>query len=221
MLEHDRSDLALRRDRTLVGRVQHRRPRDRLLPAATSSGPAGARSRLRHRPAAAPVPPRRPRRRRLRRLGGHARALPRGRRAGGAVAEPLRPAEARARPAAPLPHDLHVRRASASAAPEREDMEALRRVYDHLEPGGTLVLDNEVPYADATGGSTGRRTSARTLPHAAAAAPGSGGPAPTAPSTSCARRLLDLDPLEQRVDHGRCARSCGATASSSPRTSTC
>ncbi len=26
-----------------------------------------------------------------------------------------------------------------------EEMEALRRVYDHLEPGGTFVLDNEVP----------------------------------------------------------------------------
>ena len=30
-----------------------------------------------------------------------------------------------------------------------EDVKAMRRVYDHLEPGGTFVLDNEVPYADA------------------------------------------------------------------------
>ena len=29
------------------------------------------------------------------------------------------------------------------------DAEALRRVHDHLEPGGALVLDNEVPYAMA------------------------------------------------------------------------
>lgn len=29
------------------------------------------------------------------------------------------------------------------------DVEGLRRIYEHLEPGGTLVLDNEVPYADA------------------------------------------------------------------------
>jgi SAM-dependent methyltransferase len=28
------------------------------------------------------------------------------------------------------------------------DIEALRRLYEHLEPGGLLVLDNEVPYAD-------------------------------------------------------------------------
>jgi SAM-dependent methyltransferase len=27
------------------------------------------------------------------------------------------------------------------------DVEALRRFHDHLEPGGTLVLDNEAPYA--------------------------------------------------------------------------
>lgn len=29
-----------------------------------------------------------------------------------------------------------------------QDQEALRRLYEHLEPGGLLVLDNEVPYAD-------------------------------------------------------------------------
>jgi hypothetical protein len=28
-------------------------------------------------------------------------------------------------------------------------MEALRRMYEHLEPGGTLILDHEVPYNDA------------------------------------------------------------------------
>jgi SAM-dependent methyltransferase len=30
-----------------------------------------------------------------------------------------------------------------------QDLEALRRLHEHLEPGGVLVLDNEVPYADA------------------------------------------------------------------------
>ena len=29
------------------------------------------------------------------------------------------------------------------------DVEGLRRLYEHLEPGGTLVLDNEVPYAQS------------------------------------------------------------------------
>lgn len=31
-----------------------------------------------------------------------------------------------------------------------QDQQALRRVYEHLEPGGRLVLDNEVPYSDPT-----------------------------------------------------------------------
>jgi SAM-dependent methyltransferase len=30
-----------------------------------------------------------------------------------------------------------------------QDVEALRRFHDHLEPGGTLVIDIEVPYAQA------------------------------------------------------------------------
>ncbi len=28
-----------------------------------------------------------------------------------------------------------------------DDVAALRRIYEHLEPGGTLVLDNQVPWA--------------------------------------------------------------------------
>ena len=34
------------------------------------------------------------------------------------------------------------------ASTRRQDEEALRRFYEHLEPGGTLLLDNEVPYVD-------------------------------------------------------------------------
>jgi SAM-dependent methyltransferase len=30
-----------------------------------------------------------------------------------------------------------------------QDQQALRRLYEHLEPGGRLVLDNEVPYSHA------------------------------------------------------------------------
>ncbi len=32
----------------------------------------------------------------------------------------------------------------------QHDAEGLRRLFEHLEPGGTLVLDNEVPYAAAS-----------------------------------------------------------------------
>ena len=31
-----------------------------------------------------------------------------------------------------------------------QDQEGLRRLHDHLEPGGRLVLDNEVPWSSAT-----------------------------------------------------------------------
>jgi SAM-dependent methyltransferase len=34
-------------------------------------------------------------------------------------------------------------------ASRAQDATALRRFHDHLEPGGRLVLDNEVPYSDA------------------------------------------------------------------------
>jgi SAM-dependent methyltransferase len=30
-----------------------------------------------------------------------------------------------------------------------QNLESLRRIYEHLEPGGLLLLDNEAPYADA------------------------------------------------------------------------
>jgi hypothetical protein len=33
-------------------------------------------------------------------------------------------------------------------ATREQDLEGLRRLRAHLEPGGTLALDNEVPYAD-------------------------------------------------------------------------
>ena len=56
-------------------------------------------------------------------------------------------------------HELDLprryRRSSSPAAwaggRREHDIEGLCRLYEHLEPGGTLVLDNEVPpYADPT-----------------------------------------------------------------------
>ncbi|MEO8105733.1 MAG: class I SAM-dependent methyltransferase [Actinomycetes bacterium] len=35
------------------------------------------------------------------------------------------------------------------ASTREQDQEALRQLRDHLEPGGRLVLDNEVPYSDS------------------------------------------------------------------------
>jgi SAM-dependent methyltransferase len=77
------------------------------------------------------------------------------------------------------------------------DVEALRRIHDHLEPGGLLVLDNEVPYAS---GSWARWPSDRRgeLPEPwpdyrerERAADGS--------ELALAGRLVALDPLEQHL----------------------
>jgi len=78
-----------------------------------------------------------------------------------------------------------------------QDQQALRRLHDHLEPGGRLVLDNEVPYSSAK--------------HWSLWPPGQRGglPEPARPPTDRLRgsdgdeyaltsRLLDLDPLHQQ-----------------------
>jgi SAM-dependent methyltransferase len=77
-----------------------------------------------------------------------------------------------------------------------QDLEALRRMHDHLEPGGMLVLDNEVPYAS---GAAWRAWGRETLEHVPLAVPlpsdrrlGSDG-AEYALST----RLVTFDPLDQ------------------------
>ena len=44
------------------------------------------------------------------------------------------------------------------------DEEALRRIYQHLEPGGVLVLDNEVPYVDGWGWDPGRKPGVWSCP---------------------------------------------------------
>ena len=47
-----------------------------------------------------------------------------------------------------------------------QDAEALRRFYEHLEPGGLLLLDNEVPYSDAHRWQLWLREGQRQLPEA-------------------------------------------------------
>jgi SAM-dependent methyltransferase len=45
----------------------------------------------------------------------------------------------------------------------QHDVEGLRRIYEHLEPGGTFVVDNEVPYA-AVGRKYWTKEERATLP---------------------------------------------------------
>jgi SAM-dependent methyltransferase len=79
-----------------------------------------------------------------------------------------------------------------------QDLEALERFHAHLEPGGTLVLDNEVPYAYAGHW-------ARWTPDARGDLPRPWGAPPERRAASdgselgLQSRLVSLDPLGQRV----------------------
>ncbi len=79
-----------------------------------------------------------------------------------------------------------------------QDCEALDRFYAHLESGGTLVLDNEVPYADTGQWRYWPKSERDALPEAR-------GPArerrPDADGAeySLRSRIVELDPLAQRV----------------------
>ena len=79
-----------------------------------------------------------------------------------------------------------------------QDVEALSRLHDALQPGGTLLLDIEVPYADTKQWrywtSEGRRALPEELPP-----PRDRRLASVGGEYTLRARVLDLDPLEQRV----------------------
>jgi SAM-dependent methyltransferase len=82
-----------------------------------------------------------------------------------------------------------------------EDIEGLRRIHEHLEPGGTLVLDNEAPYAMGhtwADWQDGRKAFPKPWPHGVPAADarrvGSDGA-----EYALRSRICELDPLEQLI----------------------
>lgn len=78
-----------------------------------------------------------------------------------------------------------------------QDQEALRRLHCHLEPGGRLVLDNEVPYSDAGTWSRWAPGGRDGLP-APEAEPTDRRLGPDGCEYALRARLLSLDPLEQQ-----------------------
>jgi SAM-dependent methyltransferase len=78
------------------------------------------------------------------------------------------------------------------------DTEALRRFYDHLEPGGTLLVDVEVPYADERQWGLWQKTARESLPEAARQ-PGERSRASDGAEYGLSTRYLAFDPLAQRV----------------------
>lgn len=80
-----------------------------------------------------------------------------------------------------------------------QDVQALARFYKHLEPGGTLVLDNEVPYANTRQWSRWLREERTDLPRAWSDDDGERRRASDGSELALQSRLLGLDPLEQRA----------------------
>jgi SAM-dependent methyltransferase len=79
-----------------------------------------------------------------------------------------------------------------------EDMQALERVYEHLEPGGTFVLDNEAPYAEGNGWKYWEQAARTELPRPRRP-PGERKVGSDGAEYELRSRVLDLDPLEQRM----------------------
>lgn len=79
-----------------------------------------------------------------------------------------------------------------------QDQEGLRRLYEHLEPGGILLMDNEVPYASQWRWRFWTADGQNELPQpwrsAGERRTGSGGAA-----YELRTRLVDIDPLAQLV----------------------
>lgn len=79
-----------------------------------------------------------------------------------------------------------------------QDEEALRRLHRSLEPGGTLILDNETPYAKARRWPLWTRAARSDLPEAWPA-PGSRARASDGAEYELRARAIDLDPLDQTL----------------------
>ena len=93
---------------------------------------------------------------------------------------------------------IYVCGAFALGSTREQDAEALRRFREWLEPGGTLLLDIEVPYADTNQWKYWQKDERAELPkpprqprERKRAADGS--------EYALSSRYLELDPLEQRV----------------------
>jgi hypothetical protein len=78
------------------------------------------------------------------------------------------------------------------------DLEALRRLHEHLEPGGLLLLDNQVPYADARLWRRWPKGGREDLP-TDWPPPGERRRGADGAEYELRSRLVDFDPLEQRA----------------------
>jgi SAM-dependent methyltransferase len=80
-----------------------------------------------------------------------------------------------------------------------QDLQALGRFYEHLDSGGTLVLDNEVPYANTRQWSRWPREERTDLPREWSDGDEDRRRASDDSELALQSRLVALDPLEQRA----------------------
>jgi len=81
-----------------------------------------------------------------------------------------------------------------------QDLEALRRFREHLEPGGTLLVDIEVPYGDGELWRYWRKEERASLPQEAGQ-PKSRHATSDGTELGLRSRIVDFDPLAQRVTY--------------------
>lgn len=93
---------------------------------------------------------------------------------------------------------IYVCGAFGLGSTREQDLEALGRFREHLEPGGRLLLDIEVPYADMGQWPLWTKEGRAGLPHAPEP-PDSGRLAPDGAEYGLRIRYAAFDPLEQRV----------------------
>ena len=93
-----------------------------------------------------------------------------------------------------------------------QDVEALRRLHECLEPGGLLLLDNELPYANAYRWPSWTKDGRRLLPEEWAP-PGERRLASDGSERELRTRAVALDPSIRRW----CSRSKRASGSTAPR----
>lgn len=79
-----------------------------------------------------------------------------------------------------------------------EEMQAFERVFDHLEPGGMFVFDNEVPYADGNGWEFWQAAGREALPQQRQP-PGKRDVAADGTEYELRSRVLAFDPLLQQM----------------------
>jgi SAM-dependent methyltransferase len=80
-----------------------------------------------------------------------------------------------------------------------QDLEALRRFHEYLEPGGTLLLDNQVPYSSSSQWPYWLADERKSLPTEALEQRKR---APDGAEYALETRIVELDPLAQRVTLG-------------------